>query len=400
MSTYNRSYFILDNLSSILCLLTTIIFILRYISSNIIIKYNNFNYNIILWLILISLYLLFISRSILSLYIYFEFRILPIFFLIIGYGYQTERVRARLALIFYTITASIPLLIIILNFIIYNNLYFIYQFNIKLNFNFYNILFLLRLFLAFLVKLPIFLGHLWLPKAHVEAPVVGSIILAAILLKLGGYGVIRFSPLITTNSSLNLLITISLTGSALIGFICLNQLDLKVIIAYSSVAHIGLVIRRLLYMSNLRLIGGIILIIAHGITSSSIFFGGNLLYIRRHSRRILLNKGILSSSPLISFFWLFTIISRIAAPPFFNLISEILCITSIVIFRKYNIRWIIYSVFLAGAYSIVLYSRTQQSYFFNTNINIKSSNILEIIILFTHIFWRLLIILRLNLFIL
>ena len=400
MSTYNRSYFILDNLSSILCLLTTIIFILRYISSNIIIKYNNFNYNIILWLILISLYLLFISRSILSLYIYFEFRILPIFFLIIGYGYQTERVRARLALIFYTITASIPLLIIILNFIIYNNLYFIYQFNIKLNFNFYNILFLLRLFLAFLVKLPIFLGHLWLPKAHVEAPVVGSIILAAILLKLGGYGVIRFSPLITTNSSLNLLITISLTGSALIGFICLNQLDLKVIIAYSSVAHIGLVIRRLLYMSNIRLIGGIILIIAHGITSSSIFFGGNLLYIRRHSRRILLNKGILSSSPLISFFWLFTIIRRIAAPPFFNLISEILCITSIVIFRKYNIRWIIYSVFLAGAYSIVLYSRTQQSYFFNTNINIKSSNILEIIILFTHIFWRLLIILRLNLFIL
>lgn len=180
--------------------------------------------------------------------------------------------------------------------------FFLRQWGIKINFNTLNIIILVRTMLAFLVKIPIFLGHLWLPKAHVEAPVIGSIILAAVLLKLGGYGLIRIAPLFSSNFILNLVISISLTGSGLIGFICLNQLDIKVIIAYSSVAHIGLVIGGILYLSNLGLRGAIILIIAHGVRSSIIFFGGNILYSRRFSRRIVLSKGLLASFPLISFF--------------------------------------------------------------------------------------------------
>lgn len=118
---------------------------------------------------------------------------------------------------------------------------------------------------------------------------------------MGGYGLIRVSIFITRRVIVRAIISISLTGRALIGFICIQQLDIKVIIAYSSVAHIGLVIRRLLYLTSYSIMGAILLMVAHGLSSSAIFFGGNLLYLRSFSRRILLRKGILGLSPFISF---------------------------------------------------------------------------------------------------
>jgi NADH-ubiquinone oxidoreductase chain 4 len=269
------------------------------------------------------------------------------------------------------------------------NLFYIFQFNIIRARIPVSSLFLIRMVLAFLVKLPIFLGHLWLPKAHVEAPVVGSILLAAILLKLGGYGVIRVSTLISRNFRVRAIISVSLTGRALIGFICIQQLDIKVIIAYSSVAHIGLVIRRLFYLTRYRVIGAILLMVAHGLRSSAIFFGGNLLYLRSFSRSILLRKGILGLSPFVSFLWFITIIRSIAAPPLVNLIAEVVCIIRIIRISLVNILWIGLSIFLAGAYSLMLYASTQQSNILRKFSKIKFRSINETLILFSHIFWTL-----------
>lgn len=133
---------------------------IRFLASNLVTKFNNIYYNFTLNIIIITLFFLFFSVSFLSLYIYFEFRILPIFLLIMGWGYQTERVRARLALIFYTISASMPLLIFIIINILYKDILFMGQLRIKLTLNFRRSLMLLRAVLAFLIKFPIFLGHL------------------------------------------------------------------------------------------------------------------------------------------------------------------------------------------------------------------------------------------------
>ena len=134
------------------------------------------------------------------------------------------------------------------------------------------------------------------------------------------------------------------------------------------------------------------------IDSSAIFFGGNLLYLRTSSRRILLRKGILGLSPFISFLWFVTIISRIAAPPLVNLIAEVVCIIRIIGFRLINILWIGLSIFIAGAYSLILYSRTQQSNILSKFTKIKFSCINETLVLFRHIFWTLIRVLCLPIF--
>jgi len=235
----------------------------------------------------------------------FECSLFPTLLLILGWGYQPERIQAGLYIIIYTIIGSLPLLLMFI--FLYNtfgSLFIYFDFIYFIDYLNFNRLFWVFFIFAFMVKVPLYIFHLWLPKAHVEAPVSGSIILAGVLLKLGGYGLIRLGS-ICIHLSFNFsrfFISFSIYGSFITRLICLRQVDIKSLIAYSSVGHIALVIRGIITSSYLGFLGSLIIIISHGLVSSGIFCLANITYEIVSSRSLYLTKGLLIIFPSLSFF--------------------------------------------------------------------------------------------------
>lgn len=185
--------------------------------------------------------------------------------------------------------------------------------------------------LAFLVKMPLYGVHLWLPKAHVEAPIAGSMVLAAVLLKLGGYGMMRIILLLDPLSKelAYPFIVLALWGVIMTGSICLRQTDLKSLIAYSSVSHMGLVAGGILIQTPWGFTGALVLMIAHGLASSALFCLANTNYERTHSRTMVLARGIQTVLPLMATWWFISNLANLALPPLPNLMGELIIITSL-----------------------------------------------------------------------
>nr|ACX49706.1 NADH dehydrogenase subunit 4 [Anopheles darlingi] len=358
---YISYYFGLDMISFGLILLSFWICGLMLMASEKVYLYNNYK-NLFIFMILFLLMMLvltFSSMSVFMFYLFFEASLIPTLFLILGWGYQPERLQAGVYLLFYTLLASLPLLIGIFYILEINNTL---SFNLLLNYVFMDLnLLYLSLIFAFLVKMPMFLVHLWLPKAHVEAPVSGSMILAGILLKLGGYGLLRmFSLLQMSGVKYNYWwISISLVGGVLISLICLRQTDLKALIAYSSVAHMGIVLSGLLTLTYWGLTGSYALMIAHGLCSSGLFCLANISYERMGSRSLLINKGLLNFMPTLSLWWFLLCSGNMAAPPSLNLLGEISLLNSIVGWSWITMIMLTFLSFFSAAYSLYLFAYSQ-----------------------------------------
>ena len=325
------------------------------------------------------------TTNIIIFYFFFEWSLIPIFFIIIGWGYQPERLKASLSLFFYTLFASLPLLISIVIIINWSGSV---KLRIIITQGMPNFLWTITV-LAFLVKFPMYFVHLWLPKAHVEAPVSGSIILAGVLLKLGGYGIIRLIRVTNIRIISSQIIALALIGGGILGVLCIVQRDIKVVIAYSSVVHIALVIAGRLRVTKWGFEGVLIIILAHGVCSSGIFAAANMIYERRHSRRFFFNSGLLNRRAIFRIIWFVLIVANFGGPFTYNLLGEILLILNLSSLTINSLSVILFLSFFSAAYRLILYRSTNQGQTGNNNSALIKVRFSEMIILISHR-WRLL----------
>nr|YP_009185900.1 NADH dehydrogenase subunit 4 [Olophrum piceum]ALO70792.1 NADH deshydrogenase subunit 4 [Olophrum piceum] len=383
----NVSYFFsCDLLSYVMILLSFWICSLMIMASSKL--YNQkFHFNLFIFMLimlLISLFCTFSSMNLFIFYLFFEMSLIPTLILIIGWGYQPERIQAGVYLLFYTMFASLPMMICIFYYYnIYGSLDFFF-FNKSVNL----LMFYICMNMVFFIKMPMYFVHLWLPKAHVEAPVSGSMILAGVMLKLGGYGLMRLMPIfIDIGMKINyIFIMISLVGGFIVSLICLRQTDIKALIAYSSVAHMGLVLSGIMTLNYWGLCGALVMMLAHGLCSSGLFCLANISYERLMSRSLYLNKGLINLMPSMSLWWFLLSSSNMAAPPSLNLLGEIMLINSLISWSWICMLMLSLISFFSAVYSLYLYSYSQHGKMYSGMYSFSMGYFREYLLLFLHWF--------------
>mgnify|MGYP000100120656 CR=1 FL=1 len=356
---WNITYFFaVDGLSIFLIILSTfLIFVcVLYSLQETLLKYYLLN----LFFIELLLILVFSVLDLLLFYIFFEAILMPMFLIICIWGSRARKIRAAYLFFFYTLTGSLLLLLGIL---------YIYFLTGTFNFEYLSLYIFtfeqqywlwLAFFFSFAAKVPLFPFHIWLPEAHVEAPTIGSVLLAGILLKLGIYGFLRFSILFFPDASIffsPFINTLAIFGIIYASLTAIRQTDIKRIIAYSSVAHMNVIVLGLFSFTSYGLIGALLQTLSHGFVAGALFFLIGILYSRYHSRLLFYYGGIAMVMPLYSSFFLIFTLANIALPGTSSFCGEFLILLGIFIDNFFIAILAALGVILCGSYSLWLYNR-------------------------------------------
>lgn len=292
-------------------------------------------------------------------YVFFEATLIPMY-IIIGVWGGPNRVYAAFKFFLYTLAGSLLMLVALLYLYTQTHTFDLATWQAAKIGMTPQVLLFIAFFLAFAVKVPMWPVHTWLPDAHVEAPTGGSVVLAAIMLKLGAYGFLRFSLPIAPDASHFLapvVITLSLIAVIYIGLVAMVQADMKKLVAYSSIAHMGFVTLGFFIFSQLGVEGAIIQMISHGFISGAMFLSIGVLYDRVHSRQIADYGGVVNTMPKFAALSMFFAMANCGLPGTSGFVGEFMVILAAVKFNFWIGFLATFTLILGAAYTLWMYKR-------------------------------------------
>lgn len=398
IDSLNINYFVgVDGLSVLLILLTTFITPLTLLSSWKAIEQKVRLFTFFMLLLEVGMLGVFVSLDMFLFYIFWEFMLIPMYF-IIGIWGGAERIYASIKFFIYTFFGSLLMLVAIIWLAVYasgplgeftTNLLKLYEVGPTVARDIQTYMFL-AFFISFAIKVPLFPLHTWLPDAHVQAPTAGSVILAGVLLKMGTYGIIRFClPLfpqasVELSSIISVLAVIGIIYGALVAMV---QKDIKKLVAYSSVAHLGFVVLGIFAMTEEAMQGAIIQMVNHGLSTGALFLLVGIVYERTHTREISHYGGIAKLAPVYVTFLMITSLSSIGLPGLNGFVGEFLILTgsfkSAVLGNWWFTVFAASGVIFAAVYLLWMYERVVYGNVTNPKLNeeLTDMNLREWIVL-------------------
>ncbi len=368
-----------DGFSSLLILLATLMGLIAILSSWTAITTRVKEYYIFLLVLQTGMIGAFVSLDFLLFFLFWEVMLVPMYFLIGIWG-SANRLYSAIKFFLFTLVGSVVMLLGILAVYFYHHeVTGIYSFDIT-RFHQLNMPFdlqwwvFLAFFLGFAVKVPMFPFHTWLPDAHTDAPTAGSVILAAVMLKMGTYGFIRFSlPILpeATRAAVPWVATLCIIGIVYGALVAMAQRDWKRLVAYSSVSHMGMVMLGMFALNAVGITGSIVQQINHGISTGGLFLLVGVVYERRHTREISEYGGLSKVMPAYAAIFLVMTMSSIGLPALNGFIGEILILQGIFVVNKIWAAFAATGIVLGAAYMLWLYQRTM----FGTVDNPKNENL-------------------------